>query len=141
MSRRISILSSVIPTFIVGALLSAGAYASSPEFDWNPSCRAPDHERLGCELAAGPAAKRLAVADSGETRTLKLIYFLPNDRTFNPDVVDSMKARIPRIRTFFRDQMRSNGKGGKTFEYETDDQDDPVVHRVDAPYSDASYLR
>ena len=96
---------------------------------------------MGRELAAGSAARRPAVSDSGLTRTLCLIYFLPNDRTFNPDVVDFMKARIPRIRTFFRDQMQSNGNGSKTFEYETDDPGDPVVHRFDAPDSDAGYLR
>ena len=141
MSGKVSILCSIFPTFAAVLLLSFGASASSPEFDWTHSCQAPDHEKLGHELAFGPAAKRAAVSDSGETRTLRLIYFLPNDRTFNQDVVDSMKARIPRIRTFFRDQMQSNGKGAKTFEYETDAQGDPIVHRFDAPYSDASYLR
>ncbi|MDE3259288.1 MAG: hypothetical protein OYM47_15790 [Gemmatimonadota bacterium] len=122
------------------AIPTAG-HSSSPEFDWAHSCQAPDHEQLGHELALGPAAKRPAVSDSGETRTLRLIYFLPNDRTFNQDVVDSMKARIPRIRTFFRDQMQSNGKGAMTFEYVADAQGDPIVHRFDAPSSDASYLR
>ena len=141
MSRRTSVLSFIFPTCLAVLLLSSVAYGSSPEFDWTHSCKAPDHEQLGHELAPGPAAKRPAAADSGETRTLRLIYFLPNDRTFNPDVVDTMKARIPRIRTFFRDQMQSNGKGSKTFEYETDDQGDPVVHRVDAPNADDSYLR
>ena len=141
MSRRISVLGSIFPAYLAVLLLSAVAYGSSPEFDWTHACQAPDHEQLGHELAFGPAAKRPAVADSGETRTLRLIYFLPNHRTFNPDVVDTMKARIPRIRTFFRDQMQSNGKGSKTFQYETDAQGNPLVHRVDAPNSDASYLR
>ena len=141
MSSIIPILSSILPTFLAVLLLSSGSHASSSEIDWAQSCRAPDHEHFGQELALVPAAKRPAAADSGETRTLRLVYFLPSDRTFNPDVVDSMKARIPRIRTFFRDQMQSNGKGAKTFEYETDAQGEPVVHRVDAPNTDASYLR
>ena len=84
--------------------------ASSPEFEWVHSCQAPDHERLGHELSSGAAAKRPASSDSAQTRTLRLIYFLPNDRTFNPDVVDTIKARMPRIQTFFRDQMQSNGQ-------------------------------
>ena len=141
MFRLFSIVNFIFSTFIAGTLLSVGAYASSPEFDWTHSCQAPDHEPLGHEMVSGPAAKRPAVSDSGETRTLRLVYFLPNDRTFNQDVVDTMKARIPRIRTFFRDQMQSNGNGSKTLEYETDAQGNPLVHRVDAPNSDASYLR
>ena len=72
---------------------------------------------------------------------MQLIYFIPNDRTFDSDVVDTIKARIPRIQTFFRDQMQAHGHGNKTFQFETDDQGDPVVHRVDAPNSDSSYLR
>ncbi|MCY3763432.1 MAG: M12 family metallo-peptidase [Gemmatimonadetes bacterium] len=56
-------------------------------------------------------------------------------------MVDSIKARIPRIQAFFRDQMQAKGHGTKTFEFETDDQGDPVVHRVNAPNSDGSYLR
>ena len=122
-------------------LLSTGSYASSPEFDWAHSCQAPDHDRLGHGLTLDAAAKWPASSDSARSRTLRLIYFLPNDRTFNQDVVDTIKARIPRIQSFFRDQMQSNGKGTRTFEYETDARGDPVVHRVDAPYSDASYLR
>ena len=142
MPLRISILHSALLSALVFLIsLSAAANASSAEIDRAQSCQPLDHEQLGHELAAGPAAKRPAVSDSGETRTLRLIYFLPNDRTFNQDVVDTIKARVPRIQTFFRDQMQSNGNGSKTFEYETDDQGDPVVHRVDAPFSDASYLR
>ncbi len=140
MSGKIPIVAAVFPACLAILLLSSFTYASSPEFDWTHSCRAPDHELLGHELAFGPAFKRVAVSDSGQTRQLRLVYFLPNDRTFNPDVVDSMKARISRIRTFFLNQMQSNGKGAMTFGYETDAQGDPIVHRFDAPNSDASYL-
>ena len=69
--------------------------SSSPEFDWTHSCRAPDHEHLGrmsLRLRSGRQAGRQS-SDSGQTRKLRLVYFLPNDRTFNPDVVDSMKAQ------------------------------------------------
>ena len=101
MFSRIPVLRYVFPAFLAARLSSSGTYASSPEFDWIRSCQAPEHEHFGHELALGPAAKRAAVSDSGQARGLRLIYFLPNDRTFSPDVVDSMKARIPGIRTFF----------------------------------------
>ena len=116
-------------------------YGPTSENDWVHSCRPLDFEQWENDHRRGPAAKRLADSDAGETRTVRLIYFLPNDRSFNSEVVDSMKARIPRIQTSFRDQMQARGHGTKTFQFETDDQGDPLVHRVDAPNSDASYLR
>ena len=135
------ILLASLTVIAVLLLIPTQGYSSSSAIDWTHSCQAPDHEHLGHELALGAAAKRPASADSAQSRAVRLIYFLPNDRTFNQDVVDTIKARMPRIRTFFRDQMQSNDKGGKTFEYETDAQGDPVVHRVNGPNSDGSYLR
>ncbi len=142
MPRKFSILQfAQLALLAVLLSLPTAGFASSSEFDWAQSCQPLDHEQLEHDFTVGPAAKLPAVSDSGQSRTLRLIYFLPNDRTFNPDVVDTIKARIPRIQTFFRDQMQSHRNGNKTLQYETDDQGDPVVHRVDAPNSDASYLR
>ena len=124
----------------VSLLVPTQGHASSSDFDWVHSCQPLDHEQLEYDQTRGPAAKRPAVSDSGQTRTLRLIYFLPNDRSFNPDVVDTIKARIPRLQTFFSRQMQAHGHGTKTFQVETEEQGDPAVHRVDAPYSDASYL-
>ena len=124
---------------VLPLLLSPTAgHASAPEIDWANSCRALDAAHWESDLPGSPAAKLLT--ESGLTRNVKLIYFIPNDRTFNSDVVDSIKARIPRMQTFFGDQMQARGYGNKTFQFETDDQGDPLVHRVDAPNSDASYL-
>ena len=125
-------------TFLTFLALLPSTGHASPPIDWAHSCQPPDHEQWEQERTHGPATK---LADAGEPRTVRLIYFLPNDRTFNSDVVDSIKARIPRIQTFFSDQMQAHGHGNKTFQFETDDQGEPLVHRVDAPYSDSSYLR
>ena len=113
------------------------APASSPLADRTHSCRVFESEQW--EHFRGSAAKRLA--DAGEPRTVRLIYFLPNDRSFNSDVVDSIKARMPRIQTFFSQQMQAHGHGNKTFQFETDAQDEPLVHRVDGPYPESEYLR
>ena len=127
--------------FLALLLRPPAGHASSPaEIDWANSCRPLDAGHWE-DHAGSPAAKLLTDSDAGQTRDVKLIYFLPNDRTFNSDVVDTIKARIPRIQTFFRDQMQAHGHGNKTFQFETDDQGDPVVHRVDGRNSDASYLR
>ena len=77
----------------------------------------------------------------GELPPVQLIYFLPNDRSFDSDVVDAMKTRVLEVQSFYREQMRAHGYGNKTFHFETDDQGDPVVHRVDGLSSDGSYLR
>ena len=113
------------------------APASPPLADQTHSCRVFESEQW--ERFRGSAAKRLA--DAGEPRTVRLIYFLPNDRSFNSDVVDSIKARMPRIQTFFSQQMQAHGHGNKTFQFETDAQDEPLVHRVDGPYPESEYLR
>ncbi|MCY3738610.1 MAG: leucine-rich repeat domain-containing protein [Gemmatimonadaceae bacterium] len=123
-------------------LLSPTArHASGSPIDWTNSCRPLDAGHWEADHPGPPAARSLAASAAAPARTVRLIYFIPNDRTFDSDVVDSIKVRIPRIRTFFRDQMGAHGHGSTTFQLETDDQGDPVVHRVDAPESDASYLR
>ena len=88
-----------------------------------------------------PAAKRLQDLNAGEPRTVRLFYFLPNDRPYRTEVVDSLKSGILDLQTFFADQMETHGHGRKTFNFETDDQGDPVVHRVDGDSSDTHYSR
>ena len=127
--------------FLPLLLSPTAGHASSSRIDWANSCRPLDAGHWEADRPGPPAARSLATSTAGQARTVRLIYFLPNDRTFDSDVVDSIKVRIPRIRTFFRDQMEAHGHGARTFQFETDDQGDPVVHRVDAPDSDDSYLR
>ena len=50
------------------------------------------------------AAKWLASLDVGEPRTVRMIYFLPNDRPFRQEVVDEMKAVILQVQTFYAEQ-------------------------------------
>ena len=131
---------SVLLTFLVLMFLPPEGHASSSTINWAHSCRPIDAGQWEGDHAGGPAAKLLS-ANAEITRDVKLIYFIPNDRSFDSDVVDSIKARISRIQTFFGNQMQAHGHGTKTFQVETDAQGDPVVHRVDAPNSDGSYLR
>ena len=75
----------------------------------------------------------------GEPRTVRLFYFLPNDRPYRADVVAAMKTGIVELQSFFAEQMEIHGQGRKTFQIETDDQGNPVVHRVDGDYSNSHY--
>ena len=76
----------------------------------------------------------------GEPRTLRMIYFLPNDRPYRASVVQKMKDMIRTVQTFYAEQMEAHGYGKITFRVETDPQGEPMVHRVDGHYPDSHYL-
>ena len=76
----------------------------------------------------------------GEPRTVRMIYFLPNDRPFRAEVVQRMKDEIRNIQTFYAEQMGAHGYGNKTFRFETAPQGEPMVHRVDGQHPDSHYL-
>ena len=76
----------------------------------------------------------------GEPRTMRMIYFLPNDRPYRVEVVQRMKDEILDIQTFFAEQMDAHGYGKLTFRFETDSQGEPIVHRVDGGHPDSYYL-
>ncbi len=87
-----------------------------------------------------PASKRLADLNVGAPRTVRMIYFLPNDRPFRQEVVDSMKTTIRQIQTFYTQQMEAHGYGNRRVRIETDVQEEPLVHRVDGQHPDSHYL-
>ena len=86
-----------------------------------------------------PAAKSLADLNVGEPRTVRMIYFLPNDRSYRSDLAESVKVRIRQVQTLFSEQMQGHGYGDKTFAFETDAQGGPLVHRVDGQHPDSHY--
>ena len=76
----------------------------------------------------------------GEPRTVRLIYFLPNDRPYQAEVVQRMKDEILNIQAFYADQMEAHGYGKMTFRVETDAEGEPKVHRVDGANPNSHYL-
>ena len=64
---------------------------------------------------------------------------MPNDRSFNAEVVQNMKDEIRNIQTFYAEQMQTHGYGNKTFRFEADAQGEPMVHRVDGQHPDSYY--
>ena len=87
--------------------------------------------------AQAPAAAALNV---GEPRTVRMIYFLPNDRPYRAEVVQRMKDEILKVQTLYAEQMDAHGYGEVTFRVETDPQGEPIVHRVDGQHADIHYL-
>ena len=86
------------------------------------------------------ARKQALNLNVGKPRTVRMIYFLPNDRPYRAEIVQKMKDEIRHIQTFYRDQMRAHGHGDMTFRFETDAQGEPLVHRVDGQHPDSHYL-
>ena len=78
--------------------------------------------------------------NAGEPRTVRMIYFLPNDRPFRAEAVQWIKDGIHTIQTFYGEQMQAHGSGDKTFSVETDDQGESIVHRMDGQHPDSHYL-
>ena len=130
------------PAFFLSVILMlspmAAVYASSSPADSVHFCLPFDYEQWRRDHPR-PAAKRLTNLNVGEPRTVRMIYFLPNDRPFRQEVVDSMKVAIRLSQTFFAEQMQAHGYGSKTFRFETDAQDEPVVHRVDGQHPNSGY--
>ena len=77
--------------------------------------------------------------DIGEPRTVRMIYFLPNDRPHQADIVQRMKDEILSIQAFYAEAMQAHGYD-MTFKIETDTQGMPVVHRMDGQQNDLFYV-
>ena len=75
----------------------------------------------------------------GEPRTVRLIYFLPNDRPPRQDIDTKMDALIKDVQQFYADQMENHGFGRKTFSFETNDSGRALVHHVDGQFTDSYY--
>ena len=114
------------------------APASSPPADSIHFCAVDDYEQWRRDHPR-PAAKRLADLNAGEPRTVRMIYFLPNDRPYRQEVVDSMKVVIRRVQTFYAEQMDAHGYGIRTFHFETDPRGEPIVHLVDGRHPESHY--
>ena len=85
---------------------SATVSNASPPSNEVPFCLPFDYER---ERGTTYAAGKPAGLDVGEPRTVRMIYFLPNDRPFRASVIDSMKATIRQVQTFYAEQMQAHG--------------------------------
>ncbi len=77
--------------------------------------------------------------DVGEPRTVRLIYFLPNNRTLRTEVIQKLKDEIRYVQSFYTKQMQAHGYQNRTFHVETDDRGEPIVHRVDGQYPENKY--
>ena len=85
-----------------------------------------------------PAAKRLANLNVGEPRTVRMIYFVPDDRPSIENIDTKLDSLIKEIQRFYADEMERNGFGRKSFVFESDASGKAVAHHVNGQ-SSASY--
>ncbi|MDE2722224.1 MAG: M12 family metallo-peptidase, partial [Gemmatimonadota bacterium] len=128
-----------LSAFICGCFSSIGHASPQPSNDVH-FCLPLNLEEVGTRDSIYAATKHALNLNVGAPRTVRMIYFLPNDRPFRQEVVDSMKVAIRQIQTFYAEQMQAHGHGNKTFRFETDARGEPLVHRVDGQYPDSHYL-
>ena len=86
------------------------------------------------------AQSAAASVNFGDPRTVRMVYFFPNDRPYRADIVQKMKDGIRKIQTFYAKQMEAHGYGQVAFRVETDSQGEPIVHRVDGRHPNRRYL-
>ena len=119
--------------------LHSGSTASTSLADSVHFCVPFDYEQWRRDHPL-PAAKRPADLNVGESRTVRMVYFLPNDRPHRAKVVQDMKDRIREVQTFYSVSMQARDHGDRTFRFETDVEGEPMVHRVDGQHADNHYL-
>ena len=100
----------------------------------------------GTTLASGGSEGTVRVyniktylASQPPRHTVRLIYFLPSDRTPQPDIDAKMDTFIKTAQLAYAEIMDRHGFGGKTFKYETDANGKAVVYHVKGKFEDAYY--
>ena len=73
--------------------------------------------------------------------SVRLVYFLPNDRPARPDRIEALRQLIKDTQEFYADEMERHGYGGKTFRVETDTNGEPVVHQLDGKFAEEHYSK
>ncbi len=71
-----------------------------------------------------------AQEEAPEEYIVKIVYFLPNDRTTREDIDEKIEKMITRVQNFYADQMENYGHGRKTFRIQTDENGKVVIHHV-----------
>ena len=70
---------------------------------------------------------------------VRLIYFLPINRTAQQDIDAKLDTLIREVQGFYAEQMNAHGFGRKTFSFETDATGKAVVHHVNGRFTDRHY--
>ena len=75
----------------------------------------------------------------GASRTVRLIYFLPNNLEYRPEVVPWFKSSVRRVQDFYGQEMEVNGYPKSSFQVDKDVDGQFKVHRVLGAHTDQHY--
>ena len=81
----------------------------------------------------------LFVSDVMAEYTVKVIYFVPNDRTFQWNIPNELNTKMKQVQQFYASEMERHNYGRKTFQLETDRNDDLIVHPILGKNNDKYY--
>ena len=135
---HLSPLFTLATCFLALLCLPSVSSASSPPADIVHFCVPFDYEQWRRDHPR-PAAKPLADLNVGEPRTVRLIYFLPSDRSPQQDIDAKMDSLIKDVQQSYAEVMEYHGFGRKTFRFETDGDGKAVVHHVKGKFNDEYY--
>ncbi len=76
-----------------------------------------------------------------EQPSIRLVYFLPNDRPARPDRIEALRQLIKDTQQFYADEMERHGFGRKTFRVETDTDGEPIVYRFNGRFNERHYYQ
>ena len=135
---HLSPLFTLATCFLALLCLPSVSSASSPPADSVSFCAPFDYEQWRRDHPR-PAAKPLADLNVGEPRTVRLIYFLPSDRSPQQDIDAKMDSLIKDVQQSYAEVMEYHGFGRRTFTLETDATGKAVVHHVKGKFNDEYY--
>ena len=135
---HLSPLFTLATCFLALLCLPSVSSASSPPADSVHFCVPFDYEQWEREHPR-PATKPLGALNAGEPRTVRLIYFFPNDRTPQQDIDAKMDEVMKNVQLSYEEVMEYHGFGRRTFTLETDATGKAVVHHVRGKFNDEYY--
>ena len=97
----------------------------------------PNFER---ERDPSVGTKMLADLNVGESRIVRVVYFLPNDRMPHPEMDMKLDELIKGVQQFYANEMERYGFGRKTFTLETD-SGKTRIHHIDGQFTALHYDR
>ena len=135
-----TIIISLTLSILAPAIAAAHSAAGNGAHFWGDVIDDPSDKRYSDQFPNRHYARAAAAnLEVGEPHTVRLIYFLPNDRPYRAEVVERMKTEIRFVQDFYAEEMQARGYGDTTFRVETDPQGEPMVHRVDGSHPDSHY--
>ena len=84
-------------------------------------------------------APYLSPERTAERDIVRLIYFLPQGRSVQPDMWANLDTLISDVQQFYAAEMQRHGFGRKSFTFETDETGETLVHQVDGKFREQYY--